>query len=373
MSRKLKIMQVLPALDAGGVECTVLELSRAVTDSGNESVVVSTGGNLVKQLEEEGARHIIMPVAKKSLSSFFQVKPFRKMLEEERPDILHLHSRIPAWIAWLAWRRMAPESRPHLVSTVHGFYSVNRYSRIMTCGEVVTAVSESARKYVLNNYPGTDAGKVRAIPLGVDPAEYYPGYRPSREWEEEWKKEFPKVQGKWTLCLPGRLTRIKGHEDFLQVIDVLKKEGFPVHGIIVGSAHKRKKKYEEEIRGLVREMNLENHITFTGHRSDLKDVLAFSNIVLSLTTVPESFGRTTLESLALGKPVMGYAHGGVEEQLNVFLPEGKVPVRDIKACIELLRKWYQSPPELPGAILPPYRLSDMTEANLNIYRELAGE
>ena len=136
----MKVMQVLPELNSGGVERGTLEVADFLVKQGHEALVVSNGGRQVEKLEESGARHIAMPVHRKSLSSLFQVRPFRKLLEQEKPDILHIRSRVPGWIAYLAWRKMDKTTRPRLVSTVHGFYSVNRYSAVMTKGERVSPV-----------------------------------------------------------------------------------------------------------------------------------------------------------------------------------------------------------------------------------------
>src|ERR1035437_1504349 len=108
---------------------------------------------MVPELEREGSRHITMPVGRKSLVSLLLVRTLRKTFERERPDIIHLRSRVPAWLAYLAWRGMDPHTRPRLVTTVHGFYSVNGWSAIMTRGERVICVSDSVRKYITSNYP----------------------------------------------------------------------------------------------------------------------------------------------------------------------------------------------------------------------------
>lgn len=371
MSKKRKIVQVLPALDAGGVECTVREIAAAVVQAGHESLIISAGGRMKELLEQEGSTHITMEVGKKNLSSFLKVRKMRAVLRELNADIVHVHSRVPAWIVYLAWRGMNPTTRPRLLTTVHGFYSVNFYSRVMTKGERVITVSESAKKYVLDNYPLVDPEKVQAISLGVNSEQYYPGYKPTEEWRAAWRAEFPELRDKWIVCLPGRLTKIKGHVDFFSIVKELKEKGIPVHGLVVGEAHKKKKEYADSLKAMVSEMGLEESVTFTGHRTDLREVMVASDVILSLTNVPESFGRTTLESLALGKPTLGYAHGGVEEQLNVFLPEGKVSVNDVASAVRLLESWYANPPGMPGEILPPYRLSDMTDAHLSIYEEFA--
>ena len=136
----MKVIQILPELNAGGVERGTVELAAFLVAGGHEALVISNGGGRVAELERCGARHIALPVHRKSVASLWQVGVLRRVLAEERADILHLRSRVPGWIAWLAWRGMDPRTRPRLVSTVHGFYSVNAYSAIMTRGERVSAV-----------------------------------------------------------------------------------------------------------------------------------------------------------------------------------------------------------------------------------------
>ena len=118
----MKIIQILPELHAGGVERGTLELAAFLVAEGHEAIVISNGGRLVAELEQSGARHITLPVHRKSLASLWQVRRLRRILTEEGADILHLRSRVPGWLAWLAWRGMNPRTRPRLVSTVHGFY-----------------------------------------------------------------------------------------------------------------------------------------------------------------------------------------------------------------------------------------------------------
>ena len=98
----MKIIQLLPERESGGVERGTLEISQHLVEQGHESIVISNGGRLVEQLEAEGGRHITLPVHKKRLSSLRQVKVLRALFEAERPYIIHLRSRVPAWLTWLA-------------------------------------------------------------------------------------------------------------------------------------------------------------------------------------------------------------------------------------------------------------------------------
>lgn len=364
----MKVLQILPELNSGGVERGTLDLAEFLVRNGHEALVVSNGGRQVESLQKMGGRHITMPVHKKSLASLFQVKAFRRLLESERPDILHIRSRIPGWIAWLAWRKMDPATRPRLISTVHGFYTANAYSAIMTKGERVIAVSESIRKYILKNYPKTKNEKIKVIHRGVSLAHFARDFTPDMDWIKKWHEEYPELKGKTVLLLPSRVTRWKGQEDFIHMVSGLKRDGIDVCGLIVGETHSKKTKFESELKALVRELDLEQDLLFLSHRSDIKEVMAVSDIVYSLSLSPEAFGRVSLEAMALGKPVVAYQHGGVEEQLSVAFPIGLVPPSDIAAAVERTKEILRQRPK--PSIPVDFTLEKMLSATLEIYENI---
>ena len=362
----MKIIQILPEVNAGGVERGTLELAAFLVAAGHEALVISNGGRLVAELERCGARHIALPVHRKSLASLWQVRRLRRILIEERADILHLRSRVPGW---LAWRGMDEPTRPRLVSTVHGFYSVNAYSAVMTRGERVIAVSESVRGYVLENYPKVPADIIRVIARGIEPEDFGVAYRPSDAWLAAWQAARPGLAGKRVLLLPGRITRLKGHEDFFDLIAALKAGGVPAHGLVAGETHPKKRAYLAELHRLVRRLGIGEEVEFLGHRDDLRDVMAVSEVICGLSSQPESFGRTVLEALALGKPVLGYDCGGVGELLAKLFPMGRVPPGDRVALLETARAVLaQHPRPLPAG--EPFTLGAMCRSTLGVYEEL---
>jgi glycosyltransferase involved in cell wall biosynthesis len=367
----MKVVQILPELNAGGVERGTLEIADYLTQQGHEAIVISNGGRMVPALEKIGARHITMPVHRKSLLSLWQVRPLRRLLENERPDIIHIRSRVSGWIAYLAWRGMNPQTRPRLVSTVHGFYSVNRYSAIMTKGERVIAVSNSIGDYICQSYPSTNPEIIRVIHRGVAPKYFPRGYQPNAEWLNQWQTEHPQLAGKKILLLPGRITRLKGHEDFFRLIAALNRKNIPAHGLVVGDNHPKKRAYLEELKAQVAQMGLHTQITFLSHRSDLRDIMAVSHLVCALSRQPESFGRTALEALALGKPVVGYDCGGVGELLSRYFPQGAAPLGNIDQIIDAATSIIRNNP-VPMGVANPCTLDAMCCSTFEVYEELAG-
>jgi glycosyltransferase involved in cell wall biosynthesis len=364
----MKVIQILPELNSGGVERGTLEVADALVRAGHESLVISNGGRLVNALEQASSRHITMPVHRKALASLMQIPRLRALFLQEKPDVIHLRSRMPAWLAYLAWKSIPAARRPRLVTTVHGFYSVNAYSAVMTRGEAVIAVSESVRKYILEHYPDTDASRITVIHRGVDPAFYSLGFSPSPDWHADWKRANPALEGRVPLLMPGRLTRWKGQEDFIRLVARLIEAGLPVHGLIAGEPHPKKIAFRDELEILAESLGIADHITFLGHRSDLREVMAVSALVFSLSTDPEAFGRVSLEAMALGKPVVAYDHGGVAEQLKVIFPQGLVPVGDLDAALTASMRILDQAESTQG--VGPFALERMLESTLDVYESL---
>ena len=172
----------------------------------------------------------------------------------------------------------------------------------MTRGERIIAVSDTARDYVLANYPGVEPERIAVIHRGVDTAEYSTGYHPDTTWLANWYRQYPETRGKYVVTLPGRVTRGKGVLDFIDVVQGLKQRGIPAHGLIVGDIPAgREAGFTNECRRRIAVAGVEESITLTGYREDLRDILAISGAVVSLARRPEAFGRTVAEALSLGR------------------------------------------------------------------------
>jgi glycosyltransferase involved in cell wall biosynthesis len=366
--RRLTVLQVVPALQGGGVERSTLEVAAELVRHGHRSLVMSGGGRLVPGLVAAGSEHIRWPIGRKSPLTLRYVPRLRRLLLAEGVDILHARSRLPGWLAWLAWRSMDPARRPRFITTVHGLNSVNAYSAVMLRGERVIAVSGATRDYLLQHYPGMDPARISVIPRGVDPVEFPADYRPQTEWLTGWYRQYPQLVNRYVVTLPGRISRRKGIDDFLGIIAGLRARGLPVHGLVVGELPPGRRGADAALHARIAAAGLDGSITLAGFREDLREIMAVSSVVLSLSQKPESFGRTVNEALSLHVPVAGYAHGGVGEQLRQHFPAGAVAPADVAAMIERLQAWYGAAPSLQG--VRATTLEEMLGRTLALYNDL---
>lgn len=367
----MKVMQLLPALNSGGVERGTLDLARALVGAGHESIVISSGGRMVEQLELEGSRHIEMPVHKKSLWSLRQVRPLRRLLEELKPDIVHVRSRVPAWLTYLAWRKMDPLTRPRLVSTAHGLYSINRYSAIMAKSEQVIAISQCVKDYLLKNYADYLNADPQIIYRGVDTKEFSAQEPLPEGWLNDITAEYPNLADKKWLLLPGRLTRWKGQEDFIHLIAELAKTRNDVHGIILGGAEKNKQHFAEELKSLAEKLGVSDQISFVGRRSDIRHWYKQSSIVYNLSKSPEPFGRTVIEAAAIGTPIIGYDIGGPAESLRACFPSGLVENGNAEQLYSKTLELLDS--DSRAVLTPEFTLDVLAQRTLDLYQQLLNQ
>lgn len=368
-ARPLTVVQVVPELNSGGVERGTLEVSAALVARGHRSIVVSSGGRMVEALKRAGGEHITLPVGRKSPLTLRWTWALRDVFRSNGVDIVHARSRVPAWLCRAALRTLPAGSRPRFVTTCHGLYSVNRYSEVMVSGERVIAISKTVQRYIERNYPRVDRSRLRLVYRGVAPEEFPRGHRPILAWQARWEREFPQAVGRPLITLPGRLTRYKGHHTFIDLMDRLQRIAPQAMGLIVGGEDPRRADYAASVRQAVADRGLSN-VLFTGHRSDIRDILSISNLAMSVSShPPEAFGRTTLEALALGTPVVGFDDSGVGEILAELFPAGAVPHGDVDALTARTAALLERAPQVKPN--HTFVLEKMLDQTLDVYHELS--
>ncbi|MFV0478669.1 MAG: glycosyltransferase family 4 protein [Parahaliea sp.] len=364
----MKVLQVLPSLNSGGVERGTLDFARHLLTKGHQSLVMSSGGRMVAELEREGSTHVTFAVHAKSPLSLLRVRALRRQLIALAPDVIHVRSRVPAWMVWLALKPLPPTQRPLLVSTFHGLYSVSRYSAIMGEGDQVIAISDCVHNYILHNYPQVEPKRIHVIHRGVDVGQFPPQMQPDNDWLARLHADYPHTRDQTLLLMPARLSAWKGQRDFIRLIGQLIHAGRPCHGLIVGEPTPGKDHYLAELRQLVSELKLESHISFLGHRSDMAQLYAAATLVFNLSEKPEPFGRTVIEALATGTAVIAWDSGGPAESLRIGFDCGLIPPGDNAALLTCVQRLLDTPPA--EITLPPqFTLTAQAEATLALYTQ----
>ncbi|AAO27976.1 glycosyltransferase [Xylella fastidiosa subsp. fastidiosa] len=369
-TRRLTVVQLLPALCSGGVERSTLEVAAALVQAGHRAIVVSAGGPLVAFLLSIGAEHITLDIGRKSLLTLRHIAALRRLFAQLRPDIVHARSRLPAWLTWYALHGLFFSPKPRFVTTVHGLNAPNPYSAVMTYGERVICVSNVVHDYVLRHYRRTDPQRLRTIPRGVDLARFrrrpYPD-RSARRWA---RKYVPCLDDNTRLLLmPGRGTRLKGHGDALLLLAFLRRVfHYNICLWLPGACQPGRESYLAELEAQARELGVTDCVVFTPPTEHIVEAYAASDLVLQLSRKPEAFGRTVLEALAVGRTVLGWNHGGVGELLTQLQPDGAVSPFDTAVLQRRAAMLLMHSPELPPDI--PYTLQTMQSATLQVYDEL---
>ena len=358
----LKVIQLLPELNIGGVERGTKDFSKFLVENGHQSIVISNGGIFEKDVLNHGAKHISLPIHKKSLFSYFLSNQLKTIYEKEKPDIVHVRSRMPAWINYFAFKKLT--KKPILVSTFHGLYSTPLYSQVMSKVDHMIAISNTVKDYIINTY-NVPINKITTIPRGCEEDVFNQDILPD-SWLDNWYEEHPYTKNKIILTLPTRISAWKGIDSFIELIAML--DGNRFHGLVVGPTSKSKQRYLNNLIDKISALGLSTKITFTGSRSDIVNIYKLSDIVFNLSIKPEPFGRTTIEAISCGSKVIGWNHGGTKEILEDLYPSGLVALNDIN---KLKDKVLQiSKADYPYPNKNTFTSKKMTEDTLKLYYQL---
>lgn len=371
----LTVLQVIPTLEGGGVERTTLDVARAIIAARGMALIATAGGRLVAEAERLGARVVIGPYESKNpLVIWRNASRLADVVTKERVSLVHARSRAPAWSAFTAARRTGVP----FVTTYAGIHKANNpvkrcYNSIMASGDTVIANSKFTAAHILAEHK-IDPAKLVTIPRGTDVDAFTPAnVTPERvaRLREQWN-----VSALPVILLPGRLTRLKGHTTFLDALAKLPHRNFIA--VLAGGGGGDRDHYVDELKQQIARLGLERNVRMPGHVSDMPAAYLVADIVVSPSTVPESFGRTPVEAQAMGKPVIATALGGqletVEDGVTGFL----VPAFDadkLAAAIDRalsLDKTAHDAMAFVGRtrVLERYTVDAMCAATLDVYRKL---
>ncbi len=354
-------MQLLPALELGGTERGVVDLARAMKKIGHDTIVVSSGGALVAELQKTGIPHYGLPVHQKSLASLFLIDELVKIIQREHVDIIHARSRVPAWLGWLAARKTGIP----FITTCHGHYSVHPLSFVMGWGKRVIVASHAIGRRMIDLF-GVPPDRIRLIPRGVDLSQFTFSFA-----------KFEKHKGPLRIVLIGRFSPSKGQVDFLKAVHLLRSRMTHFEVSIVGSEGKGRHRYTDLMKKTIHQFGLESCVKILPPTRDIPGLLAQSDLLVLSSLLPEPFGRVIIEAGAVGTPVAATWLGGVLDIIDhnvngLLFPPKNIPAM-AEAMYELLTdrdKAKQFAVSLRKKVEEKFNLDQMVQKTLEIYQEV---
>jgi glycosyltransferase involved in cell wall biosynthesis len=370
MNKPATILQLVPKLDTGGAERVAIEIAEALNRAGHRALIACEGGALTHAAVRAGAELLKLPLDTKSP---FAIR-IRRLVAEQNIDIVHAHSRGPAWSGYWATRQAAAK----FVTTYHGVYKENapfkrRYNEIMAKGDRVIAVSQFIAERITDRYPETRPN-LRVIPGGVDPLRFDParvlGDRAAR-LAQSWRLKL----GAPTILLPGRLTGWKGQKLLITALAALRhKDAIAVlAGSDQGRAH-----YVQELIKHAQKLGVDDRVRLAGNVEDMPAAMMLADVVVNASTDPEAFGRTIVEAQAMARMVIAADHGGARETIRDGETGLLFPPGDAAALAAGIDKLLDLPLDLRIAwgghiravVSQQYSVAAMQSAVLGVYGEL---
>jgi glycosyltransferase involved in cell wall biosynthesis len=370
------ILQVLPALETGGVERGAADVAAATQAAGWHAVVASEGGPLIYEVERAGGRHVTLPLASKNpVTMWRNVARLEALIREVGADLVHVRSRAPAWSARLAARRAGAK----FLTTFHGTYNFEselkrRYNAIMASGDLVIAISGFIAEHVQRHY-AVPAERVRVVPRGVDLTRFDPN-RVHAERMAKLAHRWLLPDGVPVVMLPGRLTRWKGQLLLVDALAEIAERDFTC--LLVGSDQGRSA-YRKELEQRIHDRGLSERVFIRDDCDDMPAVYMLADVVVSASTDPEAFGRVASEAQAMGRPLVAADHGGVPEQVRdgdtAFLVrpgDAADLAAGIARALDLSGEARQRMSEAGQTRARQFAKDEMCRRTLEVYAELLG-
>ena len=370
----MKVMRLLSSLKHDESERGIFHLGRALVKRGHTSIIVSsadTDHELVKRLERDGNIYHQLSLEKKSWLSLRQIWPLRHLIEKHQPDIIHIHSRTPAWILHWALRRAKVARKPKLVATMYGFYPLNSYARALLNVDCLITVSDSVSDYLskgLKEVKNPPRSIIR-IYRGVDTRNFPYRYNPSVYWIHRTFAEYPELEHKKWLLFPTVIGQEYGQEWLIDILGNL-SEDFPNLHIIIMDDDSRRDVVHEEFMQRINALELRDKFTFIGTKhNDMREWLAASNLVLGLANQPESIGINALQAIHLGTPVVGWNKAAFNEILKPLYPQGLVKEDTAYALCKIIRIQLEN--AMRPQITDKFTMQQMIDETLEVYQSLS--
>ena len=311
MKNNKTILQIVPALNTGGVERGVIEISKYISDKNFRSIVISSGGKFEHQVTKFGGIHYKLEVHTKNFLKWSSIrKKLTKIIISENVNLIHVCSRVPAWLALPIARKL----KIPLITSVHGRFRKqnilkNYYNSVLLKGDHIIAISKHIEKSIVTMYPKVKS-KIKVIYRGVDQNLFNKNNIPVSRIINQMKlmginDEYP------VILMASRPKFWKGQISLIRALSKINKS-FQCVLIGTGDGHPS---FQKKIFELIKKLKLEGKVKLIPSTNDIQAAFMLGDVIVMPSINPEPFGRIIIEGQSLEKIVVGYDHGGISETI----------------------------------------------------------
>jgi glycosyltransferase involved in cell wall biosynthesis len=344
MSSKLKVLQVIPKLGYGGAETGCYDLAHYLPENDCSSFIVTSGGELLKFIDQKKVKLIKLPVhSKNPILMIFNSIALIFIILFNNISIVHARSRAPAWACLIATKI----TRRKFVTTFHGTYNFKNsikkfYNSVMVRSNLIIAGSNFIFSHIKENYSKYLNLKKKFLVIfrGIN-VDYFDPSTTLEAEENDLFSNWGVTRDKKLILMPGRLTAWKGQETFIEALNLVNKElgHLSFYAVILGSDQGRDI-YTKKIKRLAEQHRLIPQLKFVEHCKNMPLAYKISTLVVSASIEPEAFGRVAIEAQSMEKPIIASNIGGSNETIKNnetgFLFESGNPESLSKKIVEVL-------------------------------------
>lgn len=353
MERKIKILTIVNRFNLGGLVYIAAFLTRYLSDDFETLLIggVPDEGeadayHILKEYEIEA---IVIPELQRPIRFGNDYKAYRKIkkiIQEFQPDVVHTHASKAGFVGRYAAIRCHV---PVVLHTFHGhvfhsyfgkakttlFIALERYLAARTNG--IITISNSQKEELVNTYKITRKEKAYVIPLGFDLEKFTIDKEQRRK---QVRAEYNLKEEEVAIAICGRLTPVKDHDYFLNVIEELAKTTTtPIRVFIVGDGTEK-----ERVAERVKEINQQ----FSGlieMTSWIKDIATFNQgmDIIALTSKNEGTPVSIIEALASKVAVISTDVGGIRDVVEDEVSGYVINRENIETYIDKLRLLVEQP------------------------------
>lgn len=308
----MKVLYFLCRLEVGGLERFVTRMSLKAKDTGAFEPVVcclrEKRGPFLASLENAGIE--VLEAPEKWCRKISGLIGLSSLINEIKPDIVHSQVNFSMAQQRLAVLMAGPKIKFCITERSEyqksGFSLIRRiiqFHFLKVLDTDYTANSESAAKYLAHQV-GVKQRKIGVIPNGT------PEIHPDIKIRLKIRSRLGWGSDEIGLGYVARLAPGKGHELFIEVVNVLKQRGYPIRACLAGDGPKH-----DSCKDLVKKYDLENIISMPGTVLNVEDYLQAFDVVVLLSE-REGMPNALLEAMSAGKPIIATAVGGIPEVLD---------------------------------------------------------